>query len=122
MLMPNALENAFWLRPTKRRRAVMSSPDWTLPAMSLRRWLARIAPLQSLLFYSRVSLIRSSQGFLIHPLFSLRRPSGTDDSDRSTRSFGPDDDDNPTLNRSNRNEAVLLGGMVLVVDFQVISA
>src|SRR5215472_6866334 len=122
MLMPSALENAFWLSPTKRRKAVMSSPDWTLPAMSLRRRLARTARLKSLLFNSRVSLIRLSQVFLIQSLFSSHRPSGTDDADRSIRSFGPDDDDNPALNGSNRDEAVLIRGMVLVVDFQVISA
>jgi hypothetical protein len=57
----------------------MSSPDLTLPPISLRRWLARIALLKSLLLNSSVSLICLSQVFLIQPLFSSRRPSGADD-------------------------------------------
>src|SRR6516225_10253541 len=98
----------------------MSSPEWTLPAINLRRWLARIARLKSLLLNSRVSFMRSSQVFLIQSLFSSHCPSGADVADRPIRSLGPGDDDKPALNGSNGDEAVLVRGMVLIVDFQVI--
>src|SRR6266849_5189000 len=108
MLIPNALANALWLSPTKRRKAVMSSPDSTLPAISRRRWLARIPRRKSLSLNSGMSLIDSSHVFSIQLLFSSRRAPGADDANRATPSFRPDDDDDPALNGSNGDEAVLV--------------
>src|SRR5262249_20917820 len=57
MLIPKALANACWLSATKRRSATMSSPDSILPAVILRRRLARIPRLKSLSLSSRALFI-----------------------------------------------------------------
>src|SRR3954452_6459150 len=121
-LIDIAWANCAWVKPMKRRSAEMSSPDSICPSISRLRTRAGRARARSFAVSSGISVIAASQIGFVQPLLVLRRPTSTDDADSFLVPLRPNNQDQPSSNRPESDEAILCSGMGVIENLEIVHA